>query len=112
MPDIVTFDEELALLRIEGDEDRATSGLRRRPLSTALRARTDVIVDLAGLRVADLTLMIDLACLAQRLRAREQTLWLSCPPPHVLRMMETIGLDRLASVRIARGRVGRDTAVA
>ena len=97
---IVTFDEQLALLRIEGDEDRVTSGRRRRPLSAALNATRDVIVDLSGLRFADPSLMIDLACLAQRLRAQGQTLWLTHPQPPIRALIEMVGLHRLPAVRV------------
>ena len=83
-----------------GEEDRNTSGSRRRPLSTALRATRDVIVDLSELRFADLSLMIDLACLAQRLRAQGRTLWLNGAQPNVRRMIEAIGLDHLPAVRL------------
>jgi hypothetical protein len=48
--------------------------------------------------------MIDLACLAQRLRAREQTLWLSAAQPNVRRLIETVGLDRLPAVRFMGAR--------
>lgn len=44
--------------------------------------------------------MIDLACLAQRLRAQGQTLWLAHPQPHIRRLIETVGLDRLPAVRL------------
>ena len=84
-----------------GDEDRNTSGCRRRPLSTALKATRDVIVDLSDLRFADLSLMVDLACLAQRLRAQGRTLWLSGAQPEIRRMIETVGLHRLPAVRLA-----------
>jgi anti-anti-sigma factor len=100
---IVTFDEQLAILRIEGDEDRVTSGRRRRPLSAALNATRDVIVDLSGLRFADPSLMIDLACLAQRLRAQGSTLWLTHPQPHIRALIETVGLHRLPAVRVGGG---------
>ena len=82
-----------------GDEDRTTSGCRRRPLSTALKATRDVIVDLSELRVADASLMVDLACLAQRLRAQGRTLWLSGAQPNIRAMIEAIGLHRLPAVR-------------
>ena len=62
---------------IAGDEGIATKGGRRRPLSAALQASRDVIVDLSGLEMADSSLIVDLACLAQRLRAHGQTLWLA-----------------------------------
>jgi anti-anti-sigma regulatory factor len=98
---IVSFDEQRAILRIAGDEDRTTSGRRRRPLSTALGASRDVIVDLTELRFADPSLMIDLACLARRLRTHERVLWLSGAQPNIRTLIETVGLDRLPAVRCA-----------
>ena len=98
---IVSFDERLAILRITGDEDRTTSGRRRRPISSALKATRDVIVDLSDLRFADLTLMLDLAVLAQRLRAHGRTLWLSGAQPNVRTLIETVGLHRLPAVRVS-----------
>jgi anti-anti-sigma regulatory factor len=84
-----------------GDEDRNTSGCRRRQLSTALKATRDVVVDLSELRFADLSLMIDLACLAQRLRAHGRTLWLNGAQPEIRRLIETVGLHHLPAVRLA-----------
>jgi anti-anti-sigma factor len=95
---IVSFDEQLALLRVTGDEDRTTSGRRRRPLSAALKATRDVMVDLSELRFADPSLMIDLACLAQRLRAHGQTISLLHPQPPIRQLIELVGLHRLPSV--------------
>jgi anti-anti-sigma factor len=100
LPGIVHFDEQLAILRIAGDEDRTTSGKRRRPLSVALRSTRDVIVDLSELTFADSSLMIDLAILAQRLRAQGRTLWLSGAPPNIRALIQTMGLHRLPSVRL------------
>jgi anti-anti-sigma factor len=97
---IVSFDAQLAILRIAGDEDRTTSGRRRRPLSAAIKATRDVIVDLSELRFADSSLMIDLAVLAQRLRAQDRTLWLSGAQPNIRTMIETMGLHRLPAVRV------------
>jgi anti-anti-sigma factor len=99
-PPIVSFDEQLGVLRVTGEEDRSTSGSRRRPLSVALRATRDVIVDLSELSFADPSLMIDLACLAQRLRARGRTLSLRNPQPHVRKLIELVGLHRLPSVSV------------
>jgi anti-anti-sigma factor len=99
-PPIVSFDEQIGVLRVTGDEDRATSGGRRRPLSAALRATRDVIVDLSELDFADSSLMIDFAVLAQRLRARGRTLSLREPKPHVRQLIELAGLDRLPSVTV------------
>ena len=97
---IVSFDEQLSVLRVSGDEDRTTSGSRRRQISTALKATRDVIVDLSELDLADPSLMIDLACLAQRLRARGKTLLLRDPQPHIERLIELVGLHRLPSVSV------------
>ncbi len=100
MPRIVSFDAELSLLRVSGDEDRATSGLRRRPLSCALQATRDVIVDLSELRFADSSLLVDLAILAQRLRAEGRRLRLRAPQPQIRRLIELVGLHRLPSVAL------------
>jgi anti-anti-sigma factor len=99
-PRIVSFDEQLGVLRVTGDEDRTTSGSRRRPISTALKATRDVIVDLSELDFADPSLMVDLACLAQRLRARGRTLSLCHPKPHINRLIELVGLHRQPSVSV------------
>jgi anti-anti-sigma factor len=100
LPPIVSFDGQLGLLRVSGDEDRSTSGRRRRAISAALHATRDVMVDLSELEFADSSLMIDLACLAQRLRAHGGTLWLREPRPNVRRLIEVVGLHRLPSVRV------------
>jgi anti-anti-sigma factor len=97
---IVTFDEKLGILRVSGEEDRATSGCRRRPFSAALTATRDVIVDMSELSFADSSLMIDLACLAQRLRARGRTLLLRHPQPPVRRLIALMRVDRLPSVLV------------
>ena len=46
-------------------------------------------------------MIVDLACLAQRLRAQGRTLWLAGPQPHIRRLIESVGLDRLPAVRLA-----------
>jgi anti-anti-sigma factor len=69
-------------------------------MSAALTATRDVIVDLSELDFADSSLMIDLAVLAQRLRARGRTLSLSGPKPHVRQLIELVGLHRLPSVNV------------
>src|SRR5918998_4313227 len=97
---MVHFDPQLAILRIAGDEDRTTSGRRRRPRSVALKSTRDVIVDLSDLRFADASLLVDLACLAQRLRAQGRTLWLSGAQPNIRTMIETMGLRRMPAVRL------------
>ena len=72
-------------------------------MSAALKATRDVIVDLSELRFADPSLMIDLACLAQRLRAQGRTLWLNGAPPNIRTLIETVGLHRLPAVRVDGG---------
>ncbi len=95
---IVSFDEQQALLVVSGDEDRTTSGLRRRALSCALRATHDVVVDLSELRFADSSLMVDLAVLAQRLRADGRRLMVRGPQPQIQRLIELVGLHRMPAV--------------
>src|ERR1700755_3433897 len=67
---IVDFDDTAATLRCCGDEDRSTQGIRRPALVRAIRAETDVVVDLSELVFADSSVMLDLAVLARRLRVR------------------------------------------
>ena len=100
LPDIVSFDPTTNVLRVAGDEDRVTSGRRRRALSAALTAGRDVVVDLSELRFADSSLIVDLACLAQRLRAQDRTLWLAGAQPHIRRLIEIGGLHRQPAVRL------------
>ena len=87
---------------MSGDEDRATQSLRRRALSRALiSCRADLTVDLSGLDFADSSLMLDLAMVAQRLRQAGRKLVLRDPQPHVQRLIELIGFDRLPGVHLA-----------
>jgi anti-anti-sigma factor len=97
---IVSFDEQQALLRVSGDEDRTTSGRRRRPISCALRATRDVVVDLSDLKFADSSLIVDLAVLAQRLRAEGRRLRLRAPQPQIRTLIELVGLHRMPSVAL------------
>jgi len=99
---IVTLDEQDFVLRVWGDEDRATQSLRRRPLSRALTTmRTDLTVDLYDLSFADSSLMLDLAMLARRLRQSGRRMVLHGAQPHIQRLIELIGLDRLDGVHLA-----------
>jgi hypothetical protein len=87
------------LLRVTGDEDRTTSARRRPALSAALHAPRDICVDLSQLRFADPSLMLDLAVLAQRLRAEG----LARPQPEVRTLIELVGLDRQPAVAVEAG---------
>jgi anti-anti-sigma factor len=88
---------------VTGDEDRSTQSRRRRPLSRVLVAasRHDLTVDLSGLSFADSSLMLDLAMLARRLRHAGRRLVLRDPQPHIRRLIEIVGLDRLPGVLVA-----------
>ena len=44
--------------------------------------------------------MIDLAILAQRLRAQGRTLWLNGAQPNIRTLIVTVGLHRLPAVRL------------
>jgi len=85
---------------VAGEEDRTTSARRRRALSAALRAPRDVLVDLSGLRFADPSLMVDLAVLAQRLRAEGRAVRLRGPQPQIRTLIELVGLDRQPAVAV------------
>ena len=95
---IVTYEDNPPRLRCCGDENRATQSLRRRALSQALRARADVVVDLAELAFADASLMLDLVMVARRLRKTGRQLILHRPQPHIRRLIELVGLHRLPGV--------------
>jgi anti-anti-sigma factor len=101
-PGIVTFDPHLSVLRVAGDEDRNTSGRRRRALSAALTAPHDVVVDLSELHFADASVMLDLALVAQRLRPQHRVLRLCRPQPHIRTLIEMVGLDRFEAVAVDR----------
>jgi anti-anti-sigma factor len=90
------------VLRVSGDEDRATQGLRRRPLSRALAlARADLTVDLSELLFADSSLMLDLAMLARRLRRTGKCMRVHGARPQIQKLIEIVGLDRLPGVLVA-----------
>ena len=99
---IVSFDEQASVLRVTGDEDRATQSLRRRALSRALCAPSeDVTVDLSELSFADSSLMLDLAMVARRLRLAGKCLKLRGAQPHIDRLIRFVGIDRLPGVLVA-----------
>ena len=87
-------------MRCCGHEDRSTQSLRRRSLSRALAAPTNVIVDLTELCFADPSLMLDLAMLARRLRATGLRLMLCDPQPDIKALIEYVGLHRLPGVEV------------
>ena len=66
----------------------------------ALRAQSDVIVDLSGLVFADPSLMLDLAALARRLRFRDRMVLLRGAQPQIVALIEEVGLHRLPGVRL------------
>ena len=96
---IVDFDEISATLRCCGDEDRSTQGGRRQAMVRALRAQSDVTVDLSELAFADSSVMLDLAVLARRLRARGREILVRGAQPQVLALIKQVGLHRLPAVR-------------
>ena len=58
----------------------------------------ELIVDLSDLRFADSSVMLDLAMLARRLRLRGKQLVLQGAQPHIERLIEFVGMDRLPGV--------------
>jgi anti-anti-sigma factor len=100
VPGIVDFDEIPLVLRCSGDEDRTTQGCRRRALTRAIKAQADVIVDLTELAFADSSLMLDLAMLASRLRARGWAILLRGAQPQIRALIESMGLHRMPGVKL------------
>ena len=96
---IVDFDETSATLRCCGDEDRSTQGSRRQALVRAIRAQSNVTVDLSELAFADSSVMLDLAVLARRLRVRGRELLVHGAQPQVQALIKHVGLHRLPAVR-------------
>ncbi len=66
----------------------------------ALRSQTNVVVDLSELAFADSSLMLDLAVLARRLRARGRAVLLRAPQPQVMALIKHVGLHRLPAIRL------------
>ena len=97
---IVEYAANPPTLRCCGDEDRTTQARRRQALVRAIKARTDVVVDLAELSWADVSLMLDFVTLARRLRVQGLTLALRNPQPQIAALLELVGLDRVPGVRI------------
>ena len=97
---IVDFYEEPPVLRCRGDEDRVTQPRRRQALARAFRAQGDVVVDMSELAFADVSLMVDLAMLARRMRRKGRTVRLSGAQPLIRLQIERAGLHRLAGVRM------------
>jgi anti-anti-sigma regulatory factor len=69
-------------------------------MARAIRAQTDVIVDLTELVFADPSLMLDLAMLARRLRGRGRAILVRGAQPQIRALIERVGLHRLEGVRI------------
>jgi anti-anti-sigma factor len=98
---MVAYEEEHALLRCAGEEDATTQPLRRRPFARAVKATRDVVADLSELVFADASLMLDLAILAQRLRTHGRRLLVCGAQPHIVRLIEMVGLNRQPGVQLA-----------
>jgi len=58
------------------------------------------VVDLSDLRFADSSLIVDLAVLAQRLRAQGRRLRLRAPQPQIRTLIELVGLHRMPAVAL------------
>jgi anti-anti-sigma regulatory factor len=58
----------------------------------------DLLVDLTELSFADASLMVDLAMVARRLRQAGSRMTLRGAQPHIKRLVEMVGLDRLPGV--------------
>lgn len=99
---IVEYAPHPPTLRCSGDEDRTTQARRRQALVRAMKSPADVVVDLAELSWADVSLMLDFVTLARRLRVQGHALELRDPQPQIAALLELVGLDRVPAVRIER----------
>ena len=66
----------------------------------ALRSQTNVVVDLTELAFADSSVMLDLAVLARRLRAREREILVRGAQPQVMALIKQVGLHRMPAIRL------------
>jgi anti-anti-sigma regulatory factor len=73
-------------------------------LARALHAQADVIVDLTELTFADASLMVDLAVLARRLRARGRGIRLRGPQPQIQTLIELLGIHTLPGIELVSQR--------
>ena len=69
-------------------------------MTRAIRAQADVTVDLSELLFADVSLMIDLALLARRLRTQGRAILLSGAQPQIRTLIELMGVHRLPGVEL------------
>ena len=65
----------------------------------ALRAERNVVVDLTELAFADSSVMLDLAVLARRLRARGREVLVRGAQPQVMLLIKNVGLHRRPAIR-------------
>lgn len=65
----------------------------------AFRAEKNVTVDLSELAFADASVMLDLAVLARRLRAKGSEILVRGAQPQVMALIKQVGLHRLPAVR-------------
>ena len=72
-------------------------------MTRAIRAQTDVVVDRTELGCADISLILELALLARRLRAHGRAILLRGPQPQILTLIESVGILRLPGIRLEGG---------
>lgn len=61
-----------------------------------------MVVDLSELGFADISLMVDLALLARRLRAGGRVVMLRGAQPQIRALIESFGVHRLAEIELER----------
>ena len=88
------------MLRVSGDEDRSTQSRRRRSMSRALGVKTDLLVDLSELAFADVSVMLDLALVARRLRQAGRRIIVRGAAPQIATLIEAVGLHRMPGVTV------------
>ena len=91
--------DEQYVISLAGEVDLYTAPeFKQQLLEVIDQGGRDVVVDLSDLHFADSSLMVDLAVLAQRLRADGRRLRLRGPQPQIQKLIELMGLHRMPAV--------------
>ncbi len=69
-------------------------------MSAALAVKTDLLVDVSELAFADVSVMLDLALVARRLRQAGRRIVVRGAAPQIATLIELVGLHRMPGVTV------------
>ncbi len=69
-------------------------------MSRAMAVKADLLVDLSGLAFADVSVMLDLAIVARRLRHAGRRMLVRGAAPQIATLIELMGLHRMPGVTV------------